>query len=93
LKWRIHVTEGLTQLTRILERALLETGIEPLYRSGFVSSLITALVGVPALSQSELSYCTVLPVRLFTGDVVRLSRIEGPNAFKIITSLRLSGSG
>ena len=89
LKWSVPVTENLQRFVAIVEQTLLATGIPPLYPSGFVSSLVAALRGVPELSPDELSNYNVFPHHLFTAGKVALSRISGLNEFEILATFRL----
>jgi hypothetical protein len=88
LKWEIRVTQDLAAFVASVEGALLAEGITPLYRSGFVSSLVTALKDVPEPGLGDLT-AEVFPQQLFTAGRVVLSRIHGPNAFEVLADLRL----
>jgi hypothetical protein len=88
LKWEIQVTQDLKGFVARVEQALMAAGIAPLYRSGFVSSQVTALKDVPEPGPGDLA-AEVFPQHLFAADRVVLSRLDGPNAFEILAELRL----
>jgi hypothetical protein len=88
LKWEIQVTQDLKSFVARVEQALVAAGIAPLYRSGFVSSQVTALKEVPEPGPGDLA-AEVFPQHLFTADRVVLSRLDGPNAFEILFEMRL----
>ena len=88
LKWEIQVTQDLKGFVARVEQALMAAGIAPLYRSGFVSSQVTALKDVPEPGPGDLA-AEVFPQHLFAADRVVLSRIHGPNAFEILFEMRL----
>jgi len=88
LKWEIRVTPDLEGFVARVEQALMALGIPPLYRSGFVSSQVTALKDLPGPGPGDL-VAQGFPQHLFTAGRVLLSRIEGPDAFEILAELRL----
>ncbi|MFQ5856772.1 MAG: hypothetical protein ACE5LU_14150 [Anaerolineae bacterium] len=89
LKWHVQVTENLQRFVAIVEHTLLATDITPLYPSGFVSSLVAALRGVPELNSNNLSDHNVFPHHLFAADKVVLSKINGLNEFETLATFRL----
>ncbi|UCC88131.1 MAG: hypothetical protein JSV81_02195 [Anaerolineales bacterium] len=91
LKWEIQVTQELEGFVASVEQALMAAGIAPLYKSGFVSSQITALKDVPEPEPGDLA-AQVFPQHLFAAGRVVLSRIDGPNAFELLAELRLLNS-
>jgi len=93
LKWRIEKTVALRHLTAMLEQTLLGMGIEPLYGTGFVSSLVAALKGVPELEDSRLAEYEGLPQRLFDGEQVVMSKLCGANEFEILAKIPLLSPG
>jgi hypothetical protein len=84
LKWRVAVTEDVQRFAALVEGAVMAAGIEPLYTSGFVASLITALKDVPELGAEQLAGYAGFPHHLFTGQQIELSKICGPNAFETL---------
>jgi hypothetical protein len=84
LKWRIEVTEDVRRFAALVEGSVVAVGIEPLYTSGFIASLITALQDVPELEADQLAGYGGFPHHLFTGQQMELSRICGPNAFETL---------
>lgn len=89
LKWHIQITQTLQRFVSIAEHTLLATGITPLYLSGFVSSLVAALRGVPELNSDDLPSYSVFPHHLFTAGKVVLSKINGLNEFETLATIRL----
>ncbi len=89
LKWRIEVTQALKDFTAIVERGIVETGLQSLYVTGFVSSLVTALKEVPKLEKNDYDRYEELPYHLFTGGKVILSRIDDVNKFDILATIHL----
>jgi hypothetical protein len=84
LKWSIKVTWEVRQFVALVERTLVAVGIEPLYTTGFVASLITALKDVRAVDDDQLAGVGGFPHHLFTGEQVELSRICGHNEFETL---------
>jgi hypothetical protein len=84
LKWRVEVTQDVRWLVALVEGCLVDVGIEPLYTSGFVASLVSALKGVPELEAEQLAGYGGFPVHLFTGQQIELSRICGSNTFETL---------
>lgn len=89
LKWRIEVTQTLKDFVAIAEREIAEIGLQSLYVTGFVSSLVTALKGVPKLEEDDYAQYEELPYHLFTGKMVILSRIDGANKFDTLATIHL----
>jgi len=87
LKWRIEISKSLKDFVAIVERRVLATGIQPLYKAGFVSSLVTALREVAKLDKKDCDQYDELPYHLFTGERVSLSRIEGVNKFDTLATI------
>jgi hypothetical protein len=87
LKWRIEISKSLKDFVAIVERRVVATGIQPLYKAGFVSSLVTALREVAKLGKKECDQYDELPYHLFTGERVSLSRIEGVNKFDTLATI------
>jgi hypothetical protein len=92
LKWEIRLTRNLRHFVRLVEATLVATGIVPLYKSGFVSSLVAALKDVPEPNHDSLAGYSALPQHLFTVGKAVLSRIVGPNEFEILASIQLTRS-
>lgn len=89
LKWEIEETDELRQFVAVLEQALVSVGIKPLYRTGFVSSLLAALKEVPELDEISLAKYGGFPYHLYNGEQIVLSQICGPNEFKTVSILPL----
>jgi hypothetical protein len=89
LKWRIEVAKALENFVAIAERGIVAQGIQSLYVTGFVSSLVTALRGVAKLEKDDYDRYDALPYHLFTGEKVILSRIEGVNRFETLATIYL----
>jgi hypothetical protein len=77
------------QFATIVESLLGAVGIEPLYVSGFASSLVAALKDVSELDADRLSSYGSFPHHLFTAEQVVLSKIKGANEFEILASLEI----
>ena len=92
LKWNIEVTDELRQFVAAVEQALTDLRIKPLYKPGFVSSLLAALEGVPDLDEESLTQYRGFPHHLYHGERMILSQICGPNEFKTLASIPLSSS-
>jgi hypothetical protein len=88
LKWRIEPMRQLRGFVAAIERTLVTTGIEPLYASGFVSSLVTALREMPE-SGASLADQGGFPHHLFSGSKIVVSRICGADEFEILAHFRL----
>ena len=93
LKWQIDVTEELRQFVAGVEQALVGVGIKPLYKSGFVSSLVAALREVPKLSEESLTKYSSFPYHLFVGEQIELSKICGSNDFETLAIIPILTSG
>ncbi len=93
LKWEIQMTEDLRRFVTLVEQTLVVNGVIPLYKSGFVSTLIAALRDVPELSSDSLSNYATTPHHLFTAGKVVLSRIVGPKEFDILATIHLMRPG
>jgi hypothetical protein len=87
LKWRIEISKSLEDFVATVERRVVATGIQPLYKAGFVSSLVAALRGVAKLEKADCDQYDKLPYHLFTGERVSLSRIEGANKFDTLATI------
>jgi hypothetical protein len=92
LKWGIEVTDALRQFAAVVEQAVVSAGMAPLYRPGFVSSLLAALKEVPELDENSLAEFRGFPYHLYTVEQIILSRICGPNAFKTLAIFPLLSS-
>jgi hypothetical protein len=90
LKWKIEVTEELRLFVALVEQALLSLGVEPLYRTGFVSTLVAALKDVPEMDQARLAEYKGFPQHLYRGERIVLSQICGPNEFKTLAVIPLN---
>jgi hypothetical protein len=94
LKWNIAVTKDLSRFVALVEKAVRQSGIQPLYRTGFVSTLVAALKDIPQdLDPRCLSSYDEFPFSLFTAGQASLSRIDGPDQFEILDVIPLSGKG
>ena len=89
LKWRIQVTPDLQRFIESVENVLIATGITPLYTSGWVPSLVSALKGVPEINLNSVPNTIAFPYHLFTAHKVVLSRIDGPNEFEVLATIQL----
>jgi hypothetical protein len=87
LKWQIDLTDELRQFVSAIEQALVEVKIKPLYRTGFVSSLLTALKEVPVVAEDKLDEYGGFPHHLYSGERIVLSQICGPNEFETLASM------
>jgi hypothetical protein len=88
-RWRIRITKRLGELSAMLRPTLRKESIDSLYAPGFVSSLIAALRDVPNVDRAHLDSAG-LPCDLFTARQVVLSRILGPDRFRILATLHLA---
>ena len=94
LRWQIQVTEEMRRLLTAIEAGLASAGVQPHYRVVEVarSMLVTALEDLP----EEVNLRPAkegLPLSLFTGRRVVLSRIVGQRRFEILATLPLGGDG
>ena len=94
LKWNIAITRDLTRFVALVEKTVRQSGIQPLYRSGFVSTLVAALKDIPQdLDPRFLNSHYEFPFSLFTASQVSLSRIDGPDQFEILAVIPMSAGG
>ena len=89
LKWQVQVTDEVQQFATTVESLLGVVGIEPLYISGFTSSLVAALKDVSELAADRLSSYGSFPHHLFTAEQAVLSKIMGANEFEILASVEI----
>jgi 2'-5' RNA ligase len=94
LKWNIAITKDLTRFVAQIEKTVRQSGIQPLYRTGFVSTLVAALKDIPEdLDPRFSSSYDEFPFSLFTASQMSLSRIDGPDQFEILATVPLRGGG
>jgi hypothetical protein len=83
LKWRIEIGAELRQFAVRVDALLAGLGIASHYVNGFIPDLVTALKDVPPVEAAALANDPDLPYHLFEMGRLVVSRIEGPNEFKI----------
>jgi hypothetical protein len=94
LKWNIAVTRDLTRFVALVEKTVRQSGIQPLYRTGFVSTLVAALKDIAQdMVPRLLSLYDEFPFTLFTASQVSLSRIDGPDQFEILAVIPFPDGG
>ncbi len=96
LKWRIRTNVELYEFTTKVNSVLEAIGIQSIYPSGWVSSLVTALEDIPEiiydrheLNQSLQVAKEPFPRHLFTANEVALSRVKGPEEYEILEKITL----
>jgi hypothetical protein len=88
LKWRIEITDELQHFDATLDSVMASVGLASLYAPDAIASLVTALRGIEAFSQDELAIADFFPHHLLTVDKIVLSRIDGPDQFTLMKTLR-----
>jgi hypothetical protein len=89
LKWQVQITGELRYFVAVVEDALHEAGLAPLYILGFISSLVAALRNINEPDAGRLASFDAFPHHLFTAERVVLSKIEGADRFEILASFDL----
>jgi hypothetical protein len=89
LKWRIEVTPALTHLSALIEKALVTYNANLLYPSGWISSLVTALEGIPTLELDHQLTQIRFPHTLFTACKIGISQVISPEEFNLLAEIQL----
>lgn len=92
LKWSVNISKNLVELIKVIESRIKIAGIQPLYATGFVSSLVTSLYGITKLKNNLSDLYSELPYHLFTGEKIIFSRITGVNKFDLLDTICLDNA-
>jgi len=90
LRWGIALTAPLRAFAAMTERVLVAAGGVPLYASGWLPSLVTALEGIDDISYDPNQLTTeTFPFELFEAQRVLVTRIAGDNEYALEQELVL----
>ncbi|MBI3943241.1 MAG: hypothetical protein HY326_09535 [Chloroflexi bacterium] len=87
LKWQIELTGNLRTFIFAVTEALHASGAIPLYRPGWVPTLITALEDIEASEVDRRLHDSLFPYPLFNACRVEISRIKGPTDFETLAEV------
>ena len=92
LKWRVQYTPELRNAGTTIEGALMTLGITPhfLYTSGWVSTLVTALVSVDESEDERILDPEPFPHHLFVARRALVTRLERDQQFEVLQEFELA---